>query len=129
MAVTYTFQGSIVRMDFVGVYLSQDIIDAFDKLLADPDFPDNARLLFDVTRSESLAARPADDLRRVVEYCGQKVERRGRRCAVLAESDVHFGLIRMAIVFAEAFDAEVMVFKVEDEALQWLNQSLSGARD
>lgn len=129
MAVTYTFQGSIVRMDFVGVYSSQDIIDTFDKALADPDFPGNARLLLDVTCSESLAERSVDDLRRVAEYYGQRAERAGRRCAILAQSDVHFGLMRMAVVFTEAYDAEVRVFKVEDEAVQWLNRSLTSARD
>jgi hypothetical protein len=129
MAVSYTFQGSIVRMDLVGVYSPQDIIDTFDKALADPDCPDDARLLLDVTRSDSLAERSVDDLRRVAEYYGQRAERTARRCAILARSDVHFGLMRMAVVFIEAYDSEARVFKVEDEAVQWLMRSLTGARD
>ena len=65
----------------------------------DPAFPpENARLLLDVTRSKSLADRPVDDLRRVAEYLAKRGDRVGHRCAILAESDVHFGLMRMAVV-------------------------------
>ena len=126
MAVTYSFHGNILKMSFEGIYPSQAIIDSFEKALADPAFPpENTRLLLDVNRSESLADRPVDDLRRVADYFAQNADRVGRRCAIVAESAVHFGLMRMAVVFAEMYDAQARVFKNEEEAVLWLNQSLA----
>jgi hypothetical protein len=123
MAVTYSFQENILRMNCEGIYPSDAIIEAFESALADPAFPpENARLLLDVTRSKSLADRPVDDLRRVAEYLAKRGDRVGHRCAILAESDVHFGLMRMAVVFAELYQAHARVFKTEDEAVIWLNQ-------
>jgi uncharacterized protein (DUF2384 family) len=113
-------------MTFEGFYPSQAIIDSFEKALADPAFPpENTRLLLDVNRSESLADRPVDDLRRVADYFARKADRVGRRCAIVAESAVHFGLMRMAVAFAEMYDAQARVFKNEEEAVEWLNQSLT----
>jgi len=99
-------------------------MEAFDRALNDPKFPDNAFLMLDVTRSESLAKRSVDDLRRIVDYYGKRADRVGRRCAILAESAVHFGLMRMAVVFAESYDAKARVFKTEEEALLWLRHDL-----
>ncbi len=125
MAVSYRFVENILRLDFVGVYPPDDIINAFDRALEDPRFPArNARFLIDVTRSESLADRSVDDLRRVAEYFASRSGRFGRRCAILAESAVHFGLMRMVVVFAEIKNAEARVFKDEEEAMAWLNDGL-----
>ena len=126
MAVTYSFHRNILKMTFEGFYPSQAIIDSFEKALADPAFPpENTGLLLDVNRSESLADRPVDDLRRVADYFARNADRVGRRCAIVAESTVHFGLMRMAVAFAEMYDAQARVFKNEEEAVEWLNQSLT----
>jgi hypothetical protein len=130
MAVTYSFRDNILLMNFEGVYPPDAIIETFEKALADPAFPPkNARLMLDVTRSESLADRPVDDLRRVAEHFAKNADRVGRRCAILAESAVHFGLMRMAVVFAEMYQAEARVFKKEDEAITWLNHGLPVANE
>ena len=130
MAVSYRFVENILRLDLVGIYPPEDIINAFDRALEDPRFPaQNARFLLDVTRSESLADRSVDDLRRVAEYFAARADRYGRRCAILAESAVHFRLMRMAIVFAEVSSAEARVFKGEEEAVLWLNRGLQFASE
>ena len=129
MAVSYRFMENILRIDLVGVYPSDAIINAFDRALEDPRFPNqNARFLLDVTRSESLAERSVEDLRRVAEYFAKRSGRMGRRCAILAESAVHFGLMRMAIVFAEKYEAEARVFKSEEEAVLWLHNDVIFAK-
>ena len=130
MPVSYSFNGNILRMEFEGLYPSGAIIEAFEEALADPAFPpQNARLLLNVNRSESLADRSVEDLRRVAECFAQRADRVGRRCAIVAESAVHFGLMRMAVVFAEMYDAEARVFKKEDEAILWLNHGLQVVND
>lgn len=130
MAVSYSFQKNVLRMEFAGIYPPDAILETFKEALADPAFPrKNARLLLDVNRSESLAERSVEDLRRVAEYFAQNADRVGRRCAIVAESTVHFGLMRMAVVFAEMYDAEARVFKGEDEAVLWLNHGLPVTND
>ena len=130
MPVSYSFTGNILRMDFEGTYPSDAIIEAFEAALADPAFPTvDTRLLLNVNLSESLADRSVEDLRRVAEYFAQRAERVGRRCAIVAESAVHFGLMRMAVVFAEMYDAEARVFKSEDEAVLWLNHGQQVSAD
>lgn len=125
MSVSYSFEGNIIIMRLEGVYPPDAITEAFDRALADPGFPaENARLLMDVNRSESLADRPVEDLRRVAEHFAERADRVGNRCAIVAKSSVHFGLMRMAVVFAELREAEARVFKNEREATLWLNQDL-----
>jgi len=130
MPVSYSFNGNILRMEVEGHYPPDAIIDAFEKALADPAFPpSNARLLLNVNRSESLAERSVEDLRRVVAHFARMADRVGRRCAIVAEADLLFGLMRMAEAFAAMHDTEVRVFKKEEEAVSWLAHSLRVATD
>lgn len=122
MAVTYVFDGNVFRMNLEGVYPPQEIIDTFDRALADPRFPNDARFLLDVTRSESLAGRTVDDLRRVVDHFGPRAGRVGRRCALVAQSAVHFGLMRMAAAFSETYGVDTRVFRTVKEAVDWLKR-------
>lgn len=66
-----------------------------------------------------LATRPTDEIIRVAEYVGPYKDR-VLRCAVLASSDVHFGLGRMGAVYSEAKGVVTSVFRDHDEALAWL---------
>lgn len=125
MGVSYAFEGKVFRMDAEGVYPSQELIDTFDRALADPRFPRDARFLLDVTRSESLADRTVDELRKVVDHFGSRAGRVGRRCALVAESAVHYGLMRMAAAFSEGYGVETRVFRTKEEAVEWLNQGLA----
>ncbi|MGD8412666.1 MAG: STAS/SEC14 domain-containing protein [Candidatus Latescibacterota bacterium] len=126
MPVKYTFEQNILKMTFDGVYGSEAIIQSFNEALEDPAFPgENARLLLDVRGSDSLADRSVEDLRKVAEHYARNADRVGRRCAIVAQSDIHFGLMRMAVAFTETYDADARVFKSEDEAVDWLNKSPS----
>jgi len=122
MAVVYAFEGNVFRMNLEGVYPPQEIIDAFDRAMADPRFPKNARFLMDVTQSKSLAGRTVDELHRVVDHFGPRAGKVGHRCALVAESAVHFGLMRMAAVFTETYGVDTRVFKTVEGAVEWLNR-------
>jgi hypothetical protein len=129
MSVSYAFFGNVLRMDLEGVYPPEDVVESFRRALNDPEFPENARLLIDVTRSQSLADRHAEELKGVVDAFASVIQQVGNRCAILAQSDVHYGLMRMAGAFADLHDAEARVFKSEDEAIRWLNSDLPGEND
>ena len=45
MAVSYDFEGNILRMVLEGVYPPEAIMRAFDRALEDANFPDHARFL------------------------------------------------------------------------------------
>jgi len=124
MPVTYAVRGSLLRLDLLGDYEPEDAIRALHEGLADPACPDPVCLLVDVSRSTSLETRSPNQIRRLVESLAPHAERIGKRCAVLAIRDVHFGLSRMGAVFSGEGGVESAVFREERAALDWL-----GVRD
>lgn len=120
MPVRYTLAGNLLRMDMEGAYTPEDIIKVFHAALNDPDFPRDPRFLFDVTRSDELAKRDPATIRAIADYFGERSERVGDRCAIVAATPVHYGLSRMAATTAEMRGAEVRVFTSVEDALSWL---------
>jgi hypothetical protein len=120
MAVTHSIQDGVLTMELVGTYLSADVIRQFLKALNDPKCPPRVALLMDVSRSESLAKRPTDEIRMVAEFLGSYSERVGGRCAVVASPDVHYGLSQMGSVFSESVGITARVFRTKNEAIDWL---------
>jgi hypothetical protein len=123
MPVTYTFQGELLRLDLVGEYEPQDVPRAFLAALNDPACPDPAKLLLDVTESLSLAKRSPFEIRYVSEFLAPYADRIGRRCAVVAAKDVHFGLGQMGAVFAQGVGVTARIFRDVESALEWLGIS------
>jgi hypothetical protein len=118
--VAYTIQGNLLKLDFVGQYEPDDIIRQFLDGLKDPRCPDTVALLLDVTRSEVLATRSADEIGRVAQFLGPYANRIRGQCALVASTDVHYGLSRMGAVFSEGVGVETRPFRNLDAALQWL---------
>lgn len=116
----YSIRQDVVTMEFVGVYEPKDVTRSFLEALADPTFPAPAALLIDVSRSESLASRPAAEIRMVAEFLGPYADRIGGRVAVVAPSDVHFGLSQMGAVYSERVGVAAKVFRTTVDALVWL---------
>lgn len=120
MAVEYRIADGILTMAFVGQYEPKDIVSRFLEAMNDPACPRPVALLVDVTRSESLANRPGAEIRTVAEYLGPYADRIGGRCAVVAPSDVHFGLSQMGSVSSERVGVLSRVFRAREEAVAWL---------
>lgn len=96
MAVEYSIRDGILTMDLSGTYESRDIVRAFLEAMNDAACPSPVALLIDVSRSGSFATRRSDEFRMVAEFIGPYADRIGGRCAVIAPSDVLFGLSQMA---------------------------------
>ena len=120
MPVQYSIQAKVLKMEFVGQYEPEDIIRQFMAAMSDPACPNPASLLVDVTRSEILATAPVAEIRRVAEFLGPYAARIGGRCAVVAASDVHFGLSRLGSVYSDNVGVEVQVFRDLEGAAAWL---------
>lgn len=120
MGVTYTIEAGVLRMELAGVYPATEVPARFLEALADPACPRPVALLVDVTRSQSLATRPASDIRMISEFLGPHAARIGGRCAVVAATDVQFGLGQMGAVHSGRVGVTARVFRSADEALAWL---------
>jgi hypothetical protein len=121
MPVTYSIQGSLLKIELVGAYEPDDIITTFMAAINDPQCPRPAKLMVDVSRSEQLASAPVADIRRVAEYLGPFSDRIGGRVALVAPSDVHFGLTRLGSVYSEGVGVNAEVFRDTDSAVAWLD--------
>jgi len=120
MAVTYSIDDGVVTMELAGTYESTDIVRQFLAALKDPKCPPHVALLADVSRSDSLASRPTDEIRAVAEFLGPYADRIGGRCAVVASPDVQFGLSQMGSVYSEGVGIATRVFRTRSDALEWL---------
>lgn len=120
MPVNYSFHGSLLKIELVGQYEPDDVIAAFMNAINDPACPNPAALLLDVRKSETLASAAVADIRRVAEYLGPFAARVGGRVAVVAASDVHFGLSRLGSVYSQGVGVEAQVFRDLESAVAWL---------
>lgn len=123
MAVQYSIRQGIITMEFVGIYEPRDVVSRFLDALADPACPTPAGLLIDVTRSESLAARPAGDIRMVAEFLVPYTERIGGRCAVVVSTDAQYDKSQLGALRGQAVGIAAQVFRTTEEAIAWLNGS------
>lgn len=120
MPVRSVLEGDLLTIELTGTYVPPDILRTFAAALDDPACPPRVAVLIDVTRSESLATRPAEDIRAVARHLGTFAERIGGRCAVVATSEVHFGLSQMGATHSAAVGVEARVFRDRESARAWL---------
>jgi hypothetical protein len=120
MPVQYSIDGDRLTLELVGTYPSQEIVRKFLEAMGDPKCPIPVALLVDVSRSESLAARPAEEVRTVAEFLGPYAHRIGGRCAVIAAKDVHFGLSQLGATRGQSAGIDARVFRTKDAACAWL---------
>jgi hypothetical protein len=106
-------------LSLVGECAPEEVTNSFLDAMNDPDYPEVAELLVDVTAS-SLAERMTHEIRYVARFLGPHAERIGGRCAVLVSSDLDFGLTKMGAIFAAAVGVDTQIFRSEESARYWL---------
>jgi len=120
MGVEYQFKDGVLMMSFAGQYGPGEVTERFLAAMEDPACPRPVALLVDVSRSESLATRPSEEIKRVAKFLGPYADRIGGRCAVVAPADVQFGLSQMGSVHSEGVGVTSRVFRSREDALAWL---------
>lgn len=120
MPVSCFIKDDVLTVECVGTYMPEDMVREFIAAIGDPACPNPVALLLDVRCSEVLATRPTEEIRRVAEFLAPFALRIGGRCAVVASSDVHFGLSRLGSIYAEGVGVKSVVFREMDDALAWL---------
>jgi hypothetical protein len=109
----------IIRTKCTGLVTIEEVVDHFRVLERDPDCPDDADVLLDLSEETSVPKK--EDLQ---EITGEIRRIRGRvqfgTCAIVACTDALFGMLRMFEVFAEQYFRDSSVFRTASEAEAWL---------
>jgi len=122
MPVTYAFRGQVLEIRAVGSYPADEVGRAFRMALEDPARPVIRALLYDVRESAVVAGRSTPEVREAVAFFHSLSQQVGQRVALLATTDVAYGVMRMVAGWAEGQDIDVAVFRDPDEAFGWASR-------
>jgi len=121
MPVTYQIDKAkrTIHTKCSGDVTLEEVIDHFHVLEQDPDCPDRADVLLDLSEQTSIPER--QNLRDVTREIGRiRGKIRFGTCAIVANQDGLFGMLRMFEVFAEQYFGEICVFRTISGAEAWL---------
>lgn len=119
MPVSYSFSGNILILSKEGKCTHKEFMDAFDNAMNDPSCPAHVELLIDGRNDELLPT--TEEIRKTSNHFATFGEKLGLR-ALVASSDILYGLGRMAEAIEGFQDKEMQVFKGYDEAMKWLRE-------
>ena len=122
MPVQYAFRGDVLELRAIGRYAADEVAQAFRLALADAARPTLRGLLYDVRESQVVGKRSTSEVRDAVAFFSSLRNEVGQRAALLAGSDVGYGVMRMVAAWAEGCDIDAEVFRDRDEALAWLSR-------
>jgi hypothetical protein len=122
MPVTYAFRAQVLEVRAIGDYAVSEVEAAFRLALAEPARPTLCALLYDVRESTGVGSRTTADVREAVEFFDELGHQVGRRIALLAATDVGYGVMRMVAGWAEGCGFDVGVFRDPDEAFAWASR-------
>ena len=119
MAISYRVAGGTVLTSIDGTVTADDVRAYLRQAVTDPAYHAGMPSLVDCRQVTSLLS--AEDLRAIAaDIQGLTTSTVPGRCAVLAASNVVFGLLRMYEVFSEDAAIEVRAFRDLDQAMMWL---------
>lgn len=119
MPISYRFEDGILRTTIEGETGFEDVKRYLDTLLADPAFVPGMPGLIDCRKVKSLFS--IRDLRRTAADTKDRPAMKvPGRAAVIASSNLIYGLLRMYEVFSEGQATRIRVFRQPEEALAWL---------
>ena len=121
MPVTYTIDAKqrLIRTRCVGSVTYDEVAAHFQSLLVDPEVPEYLDVLLDLSELGSLPeTRQLENISREVQKTRVKV--RFGVCAIVAQRDALFGMMRMFEVIARAYFREIRAFRGMAEAEAWL---------
>jgi hypothetical protein len=119
VAITYHFEGDFLYTTIEGATNYGDVKAFMDAVVIEPKFRPGIPAVIDCRKVKSLFS--ISDLRKTAADARQRPEMKVRgRVAVLASSNLVYGLLRMYEVFSEGTPNEMRVFRQPEDALAWL---------
>ena len=121
MPVVYAIYAAqkFIHTRCLGNVTTDETSDHFRALARDPNCPDRLNVLLDLLEMTSISR--TDQIRGVILDL-QNVQRRVRfeNCAIVADNDAIFGMMRMFEVFAKDYFVSTRVLRGVAEAKAWL---------
>jgi hypothetical protein len=121
MPVTYILDAKkkLIHTKCIGHVTLQEVLAHFRELERESNSADRLDVFLDLSETSSLPgtvqiAAVADEIKRI------QAKVRFNACAVLAQRDALFGMLRMFEVKAEPYFRAIRVFRVAAEAETWL---------
>jgi hypothetical protein len=119
MPVTVARSESQIRFTLIGSYAFEEVLEAVTDAPLPPSTERRMLGILDVRQSEEL--REPQELRTLARCLAAPGV--FSSFAVVAKRAVHYGLARMLSVFAEQEGLELVAFRSEDAALEWLGST------
>jgi hypothetical protein len=120
MGISYRIVDGVLRTTVAGSAAADDVRAYLAAVRADSRYRPGMHTLVDCRTVATLLS--SADLRSIAEEVrAMSPPSVYRRIAMLASTDVVFGLIRMYEAFAETSSLEVQAFRDECEAIAWLS--------
>ena len=118
MSMSYTIDPArrLVRTRAWGVLSTTDLQDSSSRLMADARFEPRYRSLVDLREVTGVSA----DMEALAQTAAVPLFAEGVQRAIVASSDVAFGIARMYATFAERTGGDVRVFRELEHASDWL---------
>jgi hypothetical protein len=119
VAITYRFEGEFLFTTIEGETGYEEVKRYLDELMLDPGFRPGMPGVIDCRRVTSLFS--ILDLRRTAADARTRPQMQvPGRAAVLASSNIIYGLLRMYEVFNEGNPSQTRVFRELEPAMAWL---------
>jgi hypothetical protein len=117
--ITYRIEGDLLLTRIEGPTGYEHVRRYLDTLFADPRYQTGMPGLIDCRGVKSLFS--VADLRRLAADVRNRPQLRAKsKSAVIASSNLVYGLLRMYEVFSEGDPVEMRVFRKPEEAMAWL---------
>jgi hypothetical protein len=107
----------IVRSHGTGVLTTGDLLNYFAASRADPDYVPSMHRLMDLREVSGLPS--SDDIRSLATFARTKAPVDTARMAIIAPSDLAFGVSMMFKAFV-GYGERLIVVRDEAEAIEWL---------
>ncbi len=121
MPVIYqiNYEDSIIETHCTGEVTLAEVLDHFRQLETESSLPERLDVLLDLDEMTSLPeSAELQEVTRAVERLKAKVD--WGTCAIVANRDALFGMIRMFEVFVEGLFVRTRVFRLRKDAERWL---------
>jgi hypothetical protein len=123
MGLTYSIEKDLTTVIGEGSFSVSQIHTAFSKIRSEFDGSTPLKIL--VVDYGSEFEPSLEEVRELVRGWGAIFRDVPVQIALLVDKDIHYGLGRMASVYAEQHDLPFDVFRHSLDALQWLSQDAS----
>lgn len=120
MPLSFSFDGKIIIIRMEGSYSTSELKTVILKALDAPATPADAVMMFDLRESLALRERSMEEVRDMAKFLAANGARFNNRLAMVAPTDLAYGLMRVGSVTADMGGLTSMVFRRFEEAREWL---------